>query len=159
MSDREHERREESNEPIPVPGLGRVGGGIDVPRGQYGDTAERVREHARQEADTDEKTIRRELGDDGARAVGVEDDRVDILDVTEIEREQEDNPTVTVLRIEREIPDPRDGGRTTSTEHASRCISPGCEHVEIAVPRNLWSRLRQHARAEHDTRTRTGGKA
>jgi hypothetical protein len=107
----------------------------------------------------DKKTLRRELGGDGARAVGVEDDRVDIHDVTAIEREQENNPTVAVLRIEREIPDPRDGGRTTSTEHASRCINPGCEHVEIALPHSLWSRLRQHARAEHDTRTRTGEKA
>jgi hypothetical protein len=123
---------------------------------------ETVREHARKaerEADTDEKTLRHELGDDGAQAVGVEDDRIDIHDVTEIEREQENNPTVTVLRIERAIPDPRDGGRTTSTEHASRCINPGCEHVEIAPPRNLWSRLRQHAHAEHHTRTQTGGQA
>jgi hypothetical protein len=124
---------------------------------------ETMREHARKEAereaDTDEKTIWRGLGGDGARVVGVEDDRVDILDVSKIEREQQDNPTVTVLRIEREIPNSRDGGRTTSTEHASQCIVAGCEHVEIASPRNIWSRLRQHARAEHHTRTRTGEKA
>jgi hypothetical protein len=123
---------------------------------------ETVREHtleAEREIDTDEKTLRRELGGDGARAVGVEDDRVDILDVIEIEREQADNPTVTILRIKRAIPDPRDGGRTTSTEHASQCVVTGCEHVEIAAPRNLWSRLRQHAHAEHHTRTRTGEKA
>jgi hypothetical protein len=107
----------------------------------------------------DEKTLRRELGDDGAQAVGVEDDRIAIRDVSEIEREQENNPTVTVLRIKRAIPDPRDGGRTTSTEHASQCVVAGCEHVEIAAPRNLWSRLRQHAHAEHHTRTRTGGQA
>jgi hypothetical protein len=123
---------------------------------------ETVREHARKaerEIDTNEKTLRRELGGDSARAVGVEDDRVAILDVTEIEREQADNPTVTVLRIKRAIPDSRDGGRTTSTEHASQCVVAGCKHVEIAAPRNLWSRLRQHAHAEHHTRTRTGGQA
>jgi hypothetical protein len=109
--------------------------------------------------DANEKTIRRELGDDGARAVGVEDDRIAIRDVTEIDREQQDNPTVTVLRIKRVIPDPRDGGRTTTTEHATRCVVAGCEHVEIASPRHIWSRVRQHARAEHDTQTRTGGQA
>jgi hypothetical protein len=157
MTDRE--RRTSSD----VPGYGRVGGIDDpVPRAQYGDATAEVREHARKEAereaDTDEKTIRRELGGDGARAVGVEDDRITILDVTEIEREQKDNPTATILRIKREIPDPRDGGRTTATEHASQCVHSGCEHVEIAAPRNLWGRLRQHAAHNHDTRTRTGGR-
>jgi hypothetical protein len=109
--------------------------------------------------DANEKALRRELGDDSARAVGVEDDRIAIRDVTEIDREQEDNPTVTVLRIKREIPDPRDGSRTTTTEHATRCVVAGGEHVGIAAPRNLWGRMRQHARAEHDTQTRTGGQA
>jgi hypothetical protein len=120
-------------------------------------TTNATREQEPDASHANEKTIRRELGDDIARAVGVEDDRVAILTVTEIEREQQDNPTVTVLRLKREIPDPRDGGRTTSTDHASRCVQSGCEHIEIAAPRNLWTELRRHARDEHDTRT--GGQA
>jgi hypothetical protein len=119
-------------------------------------TTNATREQEPDASHADEKTIRRELGDDIARTVGVEDDRVAILAVTEIEREQQNNPTATVLRIEREIPDTRDGGRTTSTEHASRCVHSGCEHVEIATPRNLWTELRRHARDEHTMPTRGG---
>jgi hypothetical protein len=121
-------------------------------------TTNATREQEPDASHADEKTIQRGLGDDIARAVGVEDDRVAILAVTEIEREQQNNPTATVLRLKREIPDARDGGRTTSTEHASRCVVAGCEHVEIAAPRNLWTALRRHARDEH-TQARAGGQA
>jgi hypothetical protein len=58
MTDRER------REPSDVPGYGRVEGIDDpVPRAQYGDATERVREHARKEADAERDDNRAELLD------------------------------------------------------------------------------------------------
>lgn len=113
-------------------------------------------EHAR-ESGTGAETIRRELGVVAANAMGVEDERVVMIDVSEIGTDYG-----TVVQIEREMPEPRDGSRTTVTEYASECVIGGCNHVEIAQSKSdLRNRLRGHARDEHhdDNRTRAGGQA
>jgi hypothetical protein len=60
MTDREHERREASD----VPGFSRVGGIDDpVPRDEYGDDRETVREHAEAEPAAERDDRRAELLD------------------------------------------------------------------------------------------------
>lgn len=112
------------------------------------DEIESVRESG---TGADSETIRHELGDDAANAMGVEDEQVNILDVSE-----QASDTDTTIQVKRKMPEPRDGSRMTTTEYVSKCVTAGCEHVEIAWSKSdLRNRLREHARANHHDETQT----